>query len=626
MIRKMAAILTAAAITTTGAAYSGCLNSFTTTFAAETSAEKSETCGVTVSVIAFNEAVPEGVNLKLVSVKGEEQTEIASWEASASPAKEITGLEYSEDADYRIIIDDSSRGFMFPEEAKIRLDGKGSTDRIVICGYPYDLPTSDMADFETNIVSVRSSSSSISETSDPKYFAQADIIGEDGYRYITRTSTLALPDGHYTAVVKPAEGYRFLEKYSGSAKKVTDMDNTPPLEYFGSRDFSQPVEFDIKNGFTDTCLEFYVEKIPAEAESDSATISVVDADTGEPLSGCTVILRQSFDTFYKRMVWNTNEYNPLKIDTLVDDKAEFNVINTPPGYEPYGECTVKFEGPGEHKEGVIKLKRTMTDKELKALKPVELPADATAPADGKHCAVTVAVFDYKTKAAASSDCTATLYEYPNGDRKNAVELTSWDAVAEPVKTIDDIEYHEGSVYCVDVSYEGNANNDGRTHLFFSKGGDTDKIAVPLYPTEVYRSVWIDCKLCTADASMSSLNDAAVFPMENAALSSGGVYDDKGFRYVFTSSMGGDMFGAGALPDGEYELRAVPAEGYRFVSMNSETASISMLKERSHFSMETTYEQLTKNAENGKNGLEFTVSGGITDIHHPLRRGCPHSRE
>jgi len=68
---------------------------------------------------------------------------------------------------------------------------------------------------------------------------------------------------------------------------------------FPSRDFSQPVEFDLKNGFTDTRLDFYVEKIPTEEESDSATISVVDADTGKLLTGCTVKLVKSFDDFFK---------------------------------------------------------------------------------------------------------------------------------------------------------------------------------------------------------------------------------------------------------------------------------------------------------------------------------------
>lgn len=616
MIRKMTAFLTAVAIIGTGAAYSGSLNSFTGTLAAQ-AAEQSETCGVTVSVTAFKEAIPEGVNLKLVSVKGEEQTEIASWEACEAPTKEITGLEYSEDADYRIIIKDSSAGFMFPKEARVKLSGKGSTDKIAICGYSYDLPSSDMAQIKTSLVEVEPYSVSISETDDPEIFAQADIIGEDGFRYITRSSAIALPDGHYTAVVKPAEGYRFLYKYSGSAKKVTDMDKTPPLEYFDSRDFSQPVEFDLKNGFTDTRLDFYVEKIPTEEESDSATISVVDADTGKLLTDCTVILNKSFDDFFTTMTWNTSLYNPLRIDTLVDEEVEFTAISTPPGYEPYGECKVEFEDRGEHKEGVIRLKRTMTDKELKALKQVELPAEDPVPVDDKHCAVTVAVFDYKTKAAVPQNCTATLYEYPADSSKLAASLVSWDAAAEPVKTITDIEYHKDSLYCVDVSYEGNANNDGKTYLFLKKGGDTDKIAVPLYPVEVYHSLWADCRVCTADASTSSLNDATVSPKENAVLSSGGVYDNSGFRYLFTSSVNGDLFGTGALPDGHYTLRAVPAEGYRFVSMDSETASIGMLRGSGFFKTEATYEQLTKNAENGKNGLEFTVRDGITDIHPVL---------
>ena len=128
MIRKMAAVLTAAAITATGAAYSGCLNSFTTTYAAEASAEKAETCGVKVSVIAPNHKLPEGITAKLVSVKGEAKTELASWDASA--VKEIKDLEYSADADYRITFDGAPEDFFLPEETKVELAGKGSVDKI----------------------------------------------------------------------------------------------------------------------------------------------------------------------------------------------------------------------------------------------------------------------------------------------------------------------------------------------------------------------------------------------------------------------------------------------------------------------------------------------------------------
>ena len=620
MIRKMAAVLTAAAITATGAAYSGCLNSFTTTYAAEASAEKAETCGVKVSVIAPNHKLPEGITAKLVSVKGEEKTEIASWDASA--VKEIKDLEYSADADYRITFDGAPEDFFLPEETKVELAGKGSVDKIVICGfsryaYPgflFSIDNGEELNFNRRIISMSNTLSSISGAYSKDIIEEAWIKDDEGNRYVNAASEVnsgfIVPDGHYTAFVKPAEGYRFVQKYSGTAKKICDLEKIS-INYF-DRDLSNGVEFNVVNGYADTVLDFFVEKIPTEENSCSAKISVVDADTGELLKGCTVELDESFAKELQVLRWRTSDSNPLTIDALyeTDDEYEFKVINSPAGYEPSNSCEIEFENIGEHKEGVIKLKRTMTDKELKALKKVELPAEDPVPDDSAHCAVTVGVFDYKT-GAAITEGTATLYEYPNGERKDSVELASWDINEEPVKSVTDIEYHDNSLYVVNIDADVACNNDGKVYLSLKKGGDTDKIAVPLYPSSVYGNVTASVDLCHSDESMSQISGATVFNKQENALSSAGVYDDKGYRYFFTSAMDREQLGKGALPDGEYTLRAVPAEGYRILTMGSEVSAMSMLNER------YPYDIIAANEENGKNGLRFTVKDGIADVRPVL---------
>lgn len=609
MIRKMIAFISAAAIIGTGNAYSGNIADIQKSFAAETAAEKNETCGVTVSVTAFGGKLPEGITAKLISVEGEETTEIASWDTTDTPVKQITGLEYNEEADYRIIFDNKPlySGFYLPEETPVLLRANGDTDNIVICGISSGLRRNEFSIMNTyNVYNEPQYGTHISSGTD--YYEEISITDDNGVRYSCYEGILTLPDGHYTAYVKPAKGCRFVQKFSGSAKNICiSRKKSPSLTIgFFEKDLSDGVEFDIRNGLTDAVLDFYVEPVPTDENSCFAEISVVDEDTGELLNGCTVELNVSNPRYNSEIRWKTAEHNPLTIDSIskLNERHIFKVISSPPGYELTDSCTVSFEETGEHKKGVIKMKRIMTDEELAASK-IKLPAEDPQPVDKEHCAVTVGIYDFNTMSAIDNG-TATLYEYPD-DGYEKTELISWELNEEPVKTITDIEYHDNSSYVIDIDTDFYCTNDGTIRLYLKNPGDTDKIAVPLYPKGIYESVEADCALCQASSSTSWISYASSgFNSMDKAVLFPGVYDDKGYRYFFTSGMNSNPVGYGALPDGEYILKAEPAEGYRFITMNSETAAFDMLRE--NFPVEL----IAANEENGKNGLRFTVKDGIAD--------------
>lgn len=626
MIKKMIAAMSAAAIMCTCTAYSSGY-SFTDSFAAEQSAEQSETCGAMISIVAPNHTLPDGITAKLVAVKGDERTVLEEWDPKAVSVMEIRDLEYSGDVSYKLTTEGLPTDYCLPAETDIVLKGKGYTDKIVLCGYsltdyPGFLIRSDNGrelHFRIHVVKSSSRSTSFLYGRESDAIADYCIIDDNGFRYLNSIpdksevpfssyteDEFIVPDGHYTAKVELAEGYRFLRKYSDTAKATSKMYNIP-LDYF-SADLSEGISFSVENGYIDNELYFYAEPVPTAENSCTADVSVVDAETGEPINGCYVELDESFPGVSK-MSWVTENSEPKKLDALkkLDETYTFIAYPSSACYEPTAEASFKFAAYGEHADAVIKLKRVMTDEEAAAIEKVVLPDEDPVPADSAHCAVTVGVFDLRTRGAVLPT-KASLVEYIGGDKDNQQEMASWEASEEPVKTITDIEYHEDSEYYItfndDNIFSGKYNNAGRIKLYFSKGGDTEKIAVPMYISDIYGNTDATCFLCREDSSMSAIESVSSASSNDDVLESAGVYDDKGYRYSFTSGLVRDPVGTGSLPDGEYTLKCVPSEKYRFISKSSQVAVTSLLRKK------YSDNYIAKNAERGENGFRFKVENGI----------------
>ncbi len=620
MIKKLIAVLSAVTIMGTGAAYSGSLEGLKNSFAAETSAEQNETCKVMISVKTVNEKLPGELKAKLIAVKGEEKTELAEWSPADTDVKEIGDLEYSDDVSYRIVFEGAPEGFRLPDETNVKLAKKGSVDKIVIIGFSntrfpgftFPITNGDELHFNRRYLYSTETSKAIYNATLGKEIDEAYITDDKGFRYVNdrsdTNSAFVVPDGHYKAYVKPAEGYRFVKKYSGSALVFNDMENIPIAHF--EKDLSEGIEFNVKYGKADQALDFCIEKIPSDEKSCSANVSVVDADTGELLEGCIVELDENFTKSNGHLRWSTSDQNPVKVDALyeIDRDYCFKVKNTPLCYEPCVENEFRFEKQGEQKEIVLKVKRTMTDKEAAALKTVELPKEDPVTVDSEHCAVTVGYYDLKTRTAVKNQ-KVSIVEYVGGKKADSKELISWKSDEEPVKTVTDIEFHEDSEYYItfndDNIFKSQYNNSGRIKLYFSKGGDTEKIAVPGYVSGV-AYVNAECYQCTYTSSMKEIRNINPFNSNDDILKSAGVYDDNGYRYSFSSALSPYALGGGALPDGDYTLKCVPGDDYRFISTGSQTAVMDMLMKR------TTEDNIIRNEENGKNGMRFTVKDGIVE--------------
>lgn len=630
MIKKMIAAMSAAAIMCSCAAYSSGAYSIPDAFAAEQSPEQSETCGVMVSVVAPNYTLPDGITAKIVEVRGEERTVLEEWDPKTVSVKEIKGLEYSDDVSYKLTTEGLPEGYCLPAETDIVLKEKGYTDKIVLCGYAItDYPgflirydTGKELHFNISYVLSKSSYSTITDARDTDIIKDYSIVDDNGFRYLNSLpdksdelfstyteDEFIVPDGHYTAKVELADGYRFLKKYSDSARTINKQKNIP-LDYFSS-DLSEGISFNVEHGYPDKALDFFIESEPTEENSCSADISVVDAETGEPINGCTVELDVHFPPLFGKMRWITADDKPMKLDALynLNETYNFRIINSPMCYESSGETSFRFEAYGEHADAVIKLKRIMTDEEAAAIEQVVLPDEDPVPTDSEHCAVTVGVFDQRTKGTVMPT-TVHLVEYIDGDRANQQELASWEASEEPVKTITDIEYHEGSEYYItfnnDDLFSGNYVNEGRKILYFRKGGDTDKIAVPMYNQGNADNLDASCIYYESTTGHDVSYSIDSFNSNEDILESSGVYDDKGYRYSFTQRVFTDNIGAGNLPDGEYTLKCVPAENYRFIPNSSQCLAIRMISKKYPI------DYIANNAANGENGFRFKVENGITD--------------
>lgn len=622
MIKKMMAAISAATIACTCSAY--CAGSYipSASYAAEQSAQQTESCGVTVSVIAPNDTLPAGITVRLVAVRGGERTDITEWDPKAVPVKEIAGLEFSDDVSYKLVTENVPDDFFLPEETDIVLNQKGDVDKIVLCGFNIyknfgfftGITEGDEMHFCRFVADIGPDSSGLSGAYEKDIIEEACIVDDNGFRYVNAVSDsrsgFFVPDGHYTAFVKPAEGYRFIDQYSEAASFAAYMKYND-RDYYG-QDFSKGIEFDVKYGYTDTPLTFIVEKLPSAEDSCSADISVIDEDTGELIGGCILELENYHTTHNENIIWKTSADEPMSFDSLRSFGSDYTVTvkYIPGAYKAEKEYTFSFDEFGQHEELIIKAKRTMTAEEEAALTKVELPDEAPVPVDAEHCAVTIGVFDLKTRAVIN-DHNASIIELVNGNRDQKVELVTWDVSEEPVKSITDIEFHEGSDYYLifndDNFFSSSYNNSNRVKLYLNKGGDTEKIAVPMYK-DVYRTVSPQCFICRSDNEGALYSSVMAQQGEEYPFEYGGIFDDKGYRYSYNSVLtyGFDPFGVGALPDGEYTMKAIPKEGYRFITPSSETAGIEVLRDK------VSAAAIAANEELGKNGLRFKVEGGIAD--------------
>ena len=92
-----------------------------------------------ISIIAPNYKLPEGITAKLVEVKGEEKTVLAEWDPASSDMQTFSKLSLSKDISYRIIIENIPDYFYLPEETDINIGKENSTDKIVICGFDFQI-------------------------------------------------------------------------------------------------------------------------------------------------------------------------------------------------------------------------------------------------------------------------------------------------------------------------------------------------------------------------------------------------------------------------------------------------------------------------------------------------------
>ena len=615
MIKKMLAAMSAVAIMGTSAVYNGTQYDFFRSYAAESAEEQiSEGCAM-ISIIAPNYKLPEGVAAKLVEVNGENRKVLAEWEPASTDMQTFSKLSLSDDISYKVLIENTPEYFYLPEETDIIIDKDKNTDKIVICGfnlqmYPgflFGISNGTELHFARRLVSFGSNYSSITSAYDKDEIEEAYITDDQGFRYINAFSdsgeAFIVPDGHYTAYVKPAEGYSFVKKNSEAALYV-DPHKYYEDDYF-DYDFSKGIDFNVKNGVADKKIEFYIEEAPTTENSCSAEISVIDEDTGELLEGCVLKFTNRFSS-YDPVIISTTKDKPIKIDDLrtLNNKYEISVKYLPPFYKAETDHSFTFTEFGERKEVVIKAKRTVSEAEAAKLKKIELPKEDPIPVDNKHCAVTIAAYGLNTFLPPES-VTALLVKRANDEKNTETELASWDMSEEPVKTFTDIEYDPEAAYFLRFPSTMNSyNNDGRIELYFKKGGDTDKIAVPLHEPYMYGNVDVDCCICTQKDGATSYGSVYNYGIKNFPLESYGIYDDNGYRYCYASGLSAFQIGKGALPDGEYTFRIMPKEGYRILQTGSEYMCVSSL--RSRFSLD----ELEQNCEKGINGIRFKVENGL----------------
>ena len=615
MIKKMIAAMSAIAIMGTSAAYNGAQYSFLRSYAAESEEQISEGCAM-ISIIAPNYKLPEGITAKLVEVNGENRKVLAEWEPASTDMQTFSKLSLSDDINYKIIIENIPEYFYLPEETDINIGNENNTDKIVICGfsmqmYPgffFGISNGTELHFARRLVSFGSNYLSITSAYDKDVIEEAYITDDQGFRYINAFSdsgeAFIVPDGHYTAYVKPAEGYSFVPKNSEAALYVA------PHKYYEDDyfdyDFSKGIDFNVKNGVADKKIEFYIEEAPTAENSCSADISVIDEDTGELLEGCVLRIINRF-SLTEPVIMLTSKDQPIKLDDLraLNKKYKLSVKYLPPFYKAETDYSYTFTEFGEHKEVVIKAKRTVSEEEAVKLKKIELPKEDPIPVDNEHCAATIAVFDINSYPFIESKNAELIKETKNED-SSYTKLASWDVSEEPVKTFTDIEYDPDAEYYVSFPLDSPSyNNQGLLYLNFKKGGDTDKIAVPLHESYMYGNVDVDCHICTQKDGVTSYGSVLYnYGKKNFPLESYGIYDDNGFRYCYASGLSSLQLGEGALPDGEYTFRITPEEGYRVLQTGSEYMCVSSLRER--FSLE----ELEQNCEKGSSGIRFQVENGL----------------
>ncbi|WP_024862065.1 dockerin type I domain-containing protein [Ruminococcus flavefaciens] len=621
MIKKILAAVSAVAIMGTSAAYNGVQFSLFRSYAAGTEEQVTEG-GVMISVIAPGCKLPEGLNAKLVEVRGEEKTVLSEWDPASTDIQTISKLSLSDDVSYKLIIGNIPKNYYLPEETDIILENSEHTDKIVICGF--DISTypgtgssfvkTKEPQFTRRLLSFGSNSKSLSSAFDKDLIEEAYIKDDKGFRYINAfsdsKSSLVLPDGHYTAYVKPANGYRFVKHNSEGELAVISLSSMTSdwyadhaADYF-DHDFSKGIGFNVKDGESDRRTEFYIEKVPTAENSCSAAISVIDEDTGKPLEGCVIRLKDD-SLSSPSLTWITGE-QPMEFDDLrsLDKTYEVDVKYLPAYYKSETDHSLSFSEFGEHKDIVIKAKRTVSEEEAAKLKKAELPKEDPVPVDSKHCAVTIAAYDLNTFLPPKK-LTALLIKRANDESKTKTELASWNVGEEPVKTFTDIEFDPNATYYLSFPMEMNSyNNDGSIELDFKKGGDTDKIAVPLYESYMYGNVDADCCICTQKDSATSYGSVYNYSSKDFPLASYGIYDDNGYRYCYASGLASYQLGLGALPDGEYTFRVTPKDGYRILQKGSEYMCVSSLREK--FSLEA----LEQNYEKSVNGIRFKVENGL----------------
>lgn len=179
-----------------------------------------------ISIIAPNDKLPQGITAKLVEVSGEERKVLAELEPAKTDLQTLSKLSLSDDVSYKIVIENIPNYFYLPEETDISLENSEHTDKTVICGfskqmYPgffFDISNGKELHFVRDVVYFGSSSLTITGAYDKEEIEEAYIIDNQGFRYINAFSdsgeAFIVPDGHYTAHVKPAEGYCFVPKNS----------------------------------------------------------------------------------------------------------------------------------------------------------------------------------------------------------------------------------------------------------------------------------------------------------------------------------------------------------------------------------------------------------------------------
>ena len=489
LFKKMLAVLSAIAVIGTCSVY----NSSSFTVSAETatvSDTDAETCMVTVSMSSYSEPIPEDAHIKAKLVRsGEEDVVIDEWELTQDGAKELKGLEYSEDFSYKIVIDDVPKDYVLPKSTTVMLDKKGDKDNIILCGRD-----AERADREErglfDCIEINATSYYYLDfvflnslyTIDEQY-----IVDENGARYCGLGGA-KLPDGHYTAYVIPNHNLRFVQPNTEAAAVIIDFKNEfheqLSMDYF-ERDFSKGFEFDVVNGETDTLLDFFCEQKPDIADACSADISIVDSETKEPIEGIKLALKN--DKIFKNtpIIWNSTNSNPMSFDKLLCLKGNYVVspVNTSELYY-IPNTTFSFSSKGQHKNIVIEARR----KKNIDVPKIVLPDEAPVPIDGKHCAATIAIMDNDRKPVEGAK--ARIYKKVG---KEEIELLNWNAEEEPVKTINDIEFDEDAKYYLGISGESDDYyRYSDIQLAFYKGGSVDRVVHPVYPISM-KSVVCQCK-------------------------------------------------------------------------------------------------------------------------------------